>query len=90
MRIRHLSIKNFRGIKELDWTIEARNVCLIGMNDATKSTILDAIELVASPRWNPSISDSDFYNSEVEQAIVITATFGEFPKDLRGIDKFGL
>ena len=90
MRIRHLSIKNFRGIKQSDWTIDARTVCLIGKNDATKSTILDAIELVASPRWNPPISDSDFYNINVDNSIEIEASFDEIPDDFRSLDKFGL
>jgi len=31
MQIRHLSVKNFQGIRELDWPVPDRNVlCLIG------------------------------------------------------------
>lgn len=31
MRMRHLSVRNFRGIRELDWPIPDKNVlCLIG------------------------------------------------------------
>ena len=31
MRIRHISIRNFRGIRELDWTIPDKTLfCLIG------------------------------------------------------------
>ena len=52
MRIRHISIKNFRGIKELDWKVTGDFVCLIGPGDSTKSTILDAIECALYPRWN--------------------------------------
>ncbi|MBR4341287.1 MAG: AAA family ATPase [Lachnospiraceae bacterium] len=45
MRLKHVSIKNFRGIKQADLTFpdEQRLVCLIGPGDSTKSTILTAI-----------------------------------------------
>ena len=89
MYIRELTIKNFRGIKELNWKINSRTVCLIGQNNATKSTILDAIALVASPAWNPSISDADFYDAYVENPIEITAYFAEFPASLKDFNKFG-
>ncbi len=89
MYIRELKIRNFRGIKELDWIINSRTVCLIGPNNATKSTILDAIVLVASPWWNPTISDSDFYDTNVENSIEITASFAEFPDSLIDFDRFG-
>lgn len=42
MRIRHVSIRNFRGIRELDWAVpDTRIICLIGRGDSTKSTILE-------------------------------------------------
>ncbi len=89
MRIQHLSIKNFRGIKELDWTIDSRTVCLIGPNDATKSTILEAIQLVLHPRWNPRVADSDFHRLNVEEAIEIVATVAELPESMQALRKFG-
>lgn len=89
MRIRHLSIRNFRGIKELDWKIDARTVCLIGPNDSTKSTVLEAIQLVLHPWWNPSVSDSDFYQQNVSEPIVIKATVGELPESLQSLQKYG-
>lgn len=89
MRIRHLSIKNFRGIKELNWKIDARMVCLIGPNDATKSTILEAIQLVLHPWWNPQVADSDFHRLSVEEAIEIVATVADLPESLQPLQKFG-
>jgi predicted ATP-dependent endonuclease of OLD family len=44
MQIRNLQVKNFRGIKEFNWTIDSPVICLIGPGDSTKTTILDAIE----------------------------------------------
>lgn len=43
MRLSHLQIKNFRGIKDLSLSLE--DVCvLIGENNSGKSTVLDAIQ----------------------------------------------
>ena len=89
MRIRHLSIKNFRGIKELDWTIDALTVCLIGGNNSTKTTILDAIDLVLSSRWNPALSDSDFYLVNADNTITIEATVSNLPDSLMREQKYG-
>ena len=89
MRIRQLSIRNFRGIKELDWTIGARSVCLIGPNNATKTTILEAISLVLSPRWNATFSDSDFHKIDVTESIEITATICDLPDSLKPEQKYG-
>ncbi len=90
MKLRHLIINNFRGIKELDWVVPGDMVCLIGSGDSTKTTILDAIEYVLSPRWNLPISDLDFYQSNTQQPIEITATITELPKKLIQEDKYGL
>ena len=89
MRIRHLSLKNFRGIEELEWTIDALTVCLIGPNDSTKSTILEAIQLALHPWWNPPLADSDFYQLNVDETIVIKATVGDLPESLQTLQKFG-
>jgi len=90
MIVRHLKIRNFRGIKELDWTIKGKVVCLIGAGDSTKTTVLDAIESALSPRWNIPFSDSDFYNGEIDNPIEIEATVGYLPKEFISDDKYGL
>ncbi len=46
MRIVFIEIQNYRGIKKLAWAPSAQVNCLIGPGDSTKTTILDAIELV--------------------------------------------
>lgn len=97
MRIRQLSIRNYRGIKTLDWKIDEGLVCLVGGGDVTKSTILKAIGAVLSPKWNLSFNDCDFYNLDITQQIEIEATIGslsdlvlqQFHDCLRGLDHQG-
>ena len=66
MRIRHVQIENFRGIRNLNWILNGRMVSLIGPNDSTKTTILDAIEFALSPRSNLQVTDADFHNGDIE------------------------
>lgn len=88
MKIRHLSIRNFRGIRALDWYVpEIPTICFIGHGDATKSTILDAIELALSPRWNIQFVDTDFYNDDTSKPVGITVTVGHLSDKL--VAKFG-
>ena len=62
MRIRNLSVRNFRGIAELDWPVPDQGiVCLVGHGDATKSTILEALRRAFHPHWNLSFDDADFH-----------------------------
>lgn len=89
MRIRHIKIERFRGIRELDWCVDGDFVCLIGPGDSTKTTILDAVEFALSPRWNIPFDDSDFYNADTTAPIVITVTVGELPDEFKGDAKYG-
>ena len=89
MRIRKLSIRNFRGIKMLDWDINSRTICLIGPNNATKTTIVEAIQWVLHPRWNPPVGDSDFYRLNVQEPIEIVATIADLPESMLSLQKFG-
>jgi hypothetical protein len=88
--IKHLSVMNFRGIRNLDWRLPGPMVCLIGPGDSTKSTILDAIECALSPRWDVPFADTDFYMSKTDQPIEITVTVGQLPQKLMDDKKFGL
>lgn len=90
MKIRKLIIKNFRGIKELDWSIPAGNIfCLIGKGDSSKSTILESIRYAFYPQWNLSLSDSDFYQCKTNDPIVIEATIGELIEEFCSLNKYG-
>lgn len=90
MRLRHLKVRNFRGIRTLDWSPDGSVICLVGPGDSCKSTILDAIELVLAPRGYITFSDADFYNGDVGQPICIEASVGELPTELLTDEKFGL
>jgi len=88
--IHHLRVENFRGIKSLDWHLGSRIICLIGPGDTTKSTILNAFEMVLANRWNITFTDSDFHKANTNQPIIIEVTVGELPEPLIKQDKFGL
>lgn len=90
MKIKHIAIKNFRGIKELDWKVTGDFICFIGAGDSTKSTILDAIECALTPRWNYVFEDTDFFNLDVIQPISINVTIGQLPDVFVSEQKYGL
>lgn len=90
MRVRNVKIKNFRGVKELDWSLPKADIfCLIGKGDSSKSTILEAIRYAFYPQWNLVLSDSDFYGCKVENSIVIEVTIGELVEEFCSINKYG-
>lgn len=90
MRIRHLSVKNFRGIRELEWSIPSRNVlCLIGRGDSTKSTILEALRRIFYPQWNLPFDDADFYRCTPDTPITIEVILGDLSDAFRDLEKYG-
>lgn len=90
MRIRKISIRNFRGVKDLDWSLPTAGIfCLIGKGDSSKSTILEAIRYAFYPQWNLTLSDSDFYRCKVENAIVIEVSIGDLVEDFLPLNKYG-
>lgn len=90
MKIRKLIIKNFRGIKALDWVLPNGNIfCLIGKGDSSKSTILESIRYAFYPQWNLSLSDSDFYQCKTDNPIVIEVTIGELIEEFCSLNKYG-
>ncbi len=42
--IRHISIQNFRAVRQAEWCPGPSLNCLIGPGDSGKSTIIDAID----------------------------------------------
>ena len=90
MRIRKISIRNFRGVKDLDWSLPTADLfCLIGKGDSSKSTILEAIRYAFFPQWNLTLSDSDFYQCKVENAIVIEVSIGDLNEEFCSLNKYG-
>ncbi|MGV9671360.1 AAA family ATPase [Gordonia sp. NPDC003504] len=92
MQIRRIDIQNFRGIRDLTWKIPAgrRFLALIGPGDSTKSSILSAIDMALSERWNLSFTDTDFYQADVTRAISIRVTLADLPPELRQHSVLGL
>lgn len=90
MLVRHVNINNFRGIKSLDWHVGGNIICLVGPCDSTKTTVLDAIECALSPKWNIPFADTDFYNGNTEDDIIIEVSISGIPDELMTEDKFGL
>lgn len=90
MKIRHIRIEWFRGIRLLDWQPDGETICLLGPGDSTKSTIIDAIDLTLSPRRDYTFDDSDFFDGNTDFPILIMVTVGELPSSLLADNKFGL
>jgi putative ATP-dependent endonuclease of OLD family len=88
-RIRKLEIKNFRGIKTLSWRPSTGLNCLIGPGDSCKSSILDAIDLCIGARRTIQVSNADFHDLNVENAIAVSVTLGELDDALKNIDAYG-
>ncbi len=89
MLVRHVEIKNFRGLRELSWFPKPGVNCLIGPGDSGKSTILDAIDLAVGARRQYVFSDSDFHLHDISQDIDIRITVGQLNNDLMNIDRYG-
>ena len=81
MYIKRIKVDNFRGIKKMDWILENKLLCLIGSSDSTKTTILDAIEFALYPYWNLNITNTDFYECNTENPILIQLTLGDLPEE---------
>ena len=90
MRVRRLEVANFRGVKSLDWKHIAETAALVGPGDSGKSTILDALERVLSPRWNVAFDDTDFWDLQTAESIVIRATITDLAPSFFRESKFGL
>lgn len=90
MRIAHIEIRHFRGIRKLNWTPSPGMNCLIGPGDSTKTTILDAIELALNPRANYIGNDVDFYNLDYSAPATIVITLLDLPQNFYADDRYGL
>lgn len=91
MKIRYISISNFRGINHFEWGLPADSIfCLVGKGDSSKSTILEAIRYCLYPNWNLSFFDSDFFNNDVTKELCIELTIGEIIPEFISDLKYGL
>lgn len=88
MRIKHIEIRNFRGIKSLSWSVKGDFNCIVGPGDTCKTTILTALDYALSPRSGMSLDDSDFFNQDVSEDIVIQITLADWDEEQPDIEKF--
>lgn len=85
MKVRRLSITNFRGIKYLQWCPPATGlVFLVGPGDSGKSTVLDALELALGARWSISTSRADIYLCDPLTEAAIEVVLGDLPTTVLG------
>src|SRR2546428_810527 len=82
MKIRKIEVDRFRGIQNLDWDVRDYFICLVGPCESTKSTILDAIDLALSTRWNVQFDDTDLHHGNTDQP-TIKITSAKFLTKLR-------
>lgn len=78
MKISRIYIENYRSIKKLDFM--PGNYCvLIGENNAGKSNILKAVNLVLGETWptDRTFSEEDFYNQDTSSDIKIQVYLDE-------------
>lgn len=90
MQIRQVDIKHFRGIPSLTWKPPGKIGCLIGPGDSSKTTVLDAVQLALTPRYDPQLSDIDFYGLDTAHPVEIVVTVGALPEALQLEGAFGL
>jgi predicted ATP-dependent endonuclease of OLD family len=69
MHLSKLIISNYRSIKQLSLTFEKGKNVIVGKNNAGKSNIIKAIDLIlgeSSPTWQKSdnITANDFFNGD--------------------------
>lgn len=88
MRIKHVEIRNFRGIKSLSWQVKGNFNCIIGPGDTCKTTILTALDYALSPRSIIGFDDSDFFDQNVSQSIVIQVTLAEWDETREDVKRF--
>jgi putative ATP-dependent endonuclease of the OLD family len=64
--VRALTIKRYRGIKEVTWLPGKGLNVILGGGDVGKTTILDAIALLLSPTNAVSVSDTDYFMRDID------------------------
>jgi putative ATP-dependent endonuclease of the OLD family len=90
LRIVHVEVINFRGIRQLSWHPAHGTNCLVGPGDSGKTTVLDAIELAFAPRNGVTFDDTDFYAVDPKaNPIAITVTIGDLPTEFLKEDRYG-
>ncbi len=88
MRVRHIEIRNFRGIRSLSWRIKSDFNCIIGAGDTCKSTILTALDYALSPRTSLAFDDADFFDQDINLPLIVQVTLNDWDESLEDTRKF--
>ncbi len=78
MKIKHIHIENFKSIKNLDINFPENNLLILtGHNNAGKSNIVRAIDLICGENWKkPSdLNNNDYYLRDINKNIKIELKF---------------
>jgi putative ATP-dependent endonuclease of OLD family len=81
MRIRRVTISRFRGIEWLQFQPGPRTV-ILGPNNAGKSTILEALDLLLHPglgRPRPGPEEVDYFRRDPDAGFEVEAVLGDLP-----------
>lgn len=78
-QLSYLSIKNFRACKDVSLPLEGYTP-LVGLNNAGKSTILEAIQWVLKPI---ALKETDF--CDIDKPVEVTACIGGISEELLGM-----
>ncbi len=81
VQIRRVTIERFRGIESLQFHPRASTV-LLGPNNAAKSTVLEALDLLLHPgvgRARPAPEEVDYFRRDPSQGFEIEAVLGDLP-----------
>ena len=89
MKVRQLTVHNFRGIKYLKWTLAHDFIVLVGPGDSAKTTILTALGWLLSPTYRLPVTEADFYGGEATAPIKLEATIVDLPPELTRFDAYG-
>ena len=86
MHLSNLIISNYRSIKELSIYFEKGKNIIVGKNNAGKSNIIKAIDLIlgeGSPTWNKSenITSNDFFNGDTSKPLYIFCELKREPQE---------
>lgn len=85
MRTRRITIERFRGIERLQFQPGPRTV-ILGPNNAAKSTILEALDLLLHPgfgRPRPAPEETDYFRRNPAAGFEIEAVLGDLPTEFR-------
>lgn len=80
MLLKKISIKNFKSIKNIEFDFPESNILiLVGENNAGKSNIIRAIDVICGESWygKEKLEDHDFYLRNHENDIEINLYFSE-------------